>query len=121
MNIKKAASFIRNLPLFGDPYENRTRDSAVRGRRLNRLTNGPYKWENSSLSLSISYLKQKCKYFWGKIQRAYIIENLLMESEFAVWKKFLSFKKLEIERNARNILFAGVSLHVYFMVAVSAF
>ena len=27
---------------FGDPYENRTRDSAVKGRCLNRLTNGPY-------------------------------------------------------------------------------
>ena len=26
---------------FGDPYENRTRDSAVKGRCLNRLTNGP--------------------------------------------------------------------------------
>ena len=25
----------------GDPYENRTRDAAVRGRSLNRLTNGP--------------------------------------------------------------------------------
>ena len=25
----------------GDPYENRTRDSAVKGRCLNRLTNGP--------------------------------------------------------------------------------
>ena len=26
----------------GDPYENRTRDTAVKGRCLNRLTNGPY-------------------------------------------------------------------------------
>ena len=25
----------------GDPYESRTRHSAVKGRRLNRLTNGP--------------------------------------------------------------------------------
>ena len=25
----------------GDPYGNRTHDSAVKGRRLNRLTNGP--------------------------------------------------------------------------------
>ena len=33
-------------PLFvtGDPYENRTRDSAVKGRCLSRLTNGPYLW-----------------------------------------------------------------------------
>lgn len=27
--------------LLCDPYENRTRDSSVKGRRLNRLTNGP--------------------------------------------------------------------------------
>ena len=27
---------------FGDPYENRTRVTAVKGRCLNRLTNGPY-------------------------------------------------------------------------------
>ena len=26
---------------LGDPYENRTRDSAVKGRCLNLLTNGP--------------------------------------------------------------------------------
>ena len=26
----------------GDPYENRTRDAGVRGRSLNRLTNGPF-------------------------------------------------------------------------------
>ena len=28
--------------LNGDPWENRTPDYAVRGRRLSRLTNGPY-------------------------------------------------------------------------------
>ena len=27
---------------FGDPYENWTHDYAVKGRRLNLLTNGPY-------------------------------------------------------------------------------
>ena len=27
--------------LFGDPYENRTRVTAVKGRCLDRLTNGP--------------------------------------------------------------------------------
>ena len=30
--------------LFGDPYGNRTHDSALRGLRLNRLTKGPYKY-----------------------------------------------------------------------------
>ena len=28
--------------LFGDPYETRTRVTAVKGRCLNHLTNGPY-------------------------------------------------------------------------------
>ena len=28
--------------LFGDPYETRTRVTAVKGRCLNRLTKGPY-------------------------------------------------------------------------------
>ena len=32
--------FFRAVP-FGDPYENRTRDTAVKGRCLNLLTNGP--------------------------------------------------------------------------------
>ena len=30
------------LIVFGDPYGNRTHDSALRGPRLNRLTNGPF-------------------------------------------------------------------------------
>ena len=32
-----------SLFCFGDPYENRTRVTAVKGRCLSRLTNGPYK------------------------------------------------------------------------------
>ena len=32
--------------LFGDPYENRTRDAAVKGRSLNRLTTGPLLYGN---------------------------------------------------------------------------
>ena len=30
---------------FGDPYENRTRVTAVKGPCLNRLTNGPPVWK----------------------------------------------------------------------------
>ena len=37
MKMKTGAILLR----FGDPYENRTRDTAVKGRCLNRLTNGP--------------------------------------------------------------------------------
>ena len=33
---------MNDLPA-GDPDENRTRDTAVKGRCLNRLTTGPYK------------------------------------------------------------------------------
>ena len=33
----------------GDPWENRTPDSAVRGLRLNRLTNRPYMVETIGL------------------------------------------------------------------------
>ena len=42
---KKSASIIC-LPIFGDPDENRTRVTAVKGRCLDRLTTGPYfeKW-----------------------------------------------------------------------------
>ena len=36
---KKERFFMRS---FGDPYENRTRVTAVKGRCLNLLTNGPY-------------------------------------------------------------------------------
>ena len=39
--------------LFGDPYGNRTHVTAVKGRCLNRLTNGPYerRSENAAPSL----------------------------------------------------------------------
>ena len=36
---KRTAKAVRFF--FGDPYENRTRVTAVKGRCLNRLTNGP--------------------------------------------------------------------------------
>ncbi len=39
---KKKKQQVIRLTAFGDPYENRTRDTAVKGRCLNRLTNGPY-------------------------------------------------------------------------------
>ena len=35
---------------FGDPYGNRTHDSALRGLRLNRLTKGPFNY-----LLSVAY------------------------------------------------------------------
>ena len=38
---KKSAKSV-DLTVFGDPYENRTRVTAVKGRCLNRLTTGPY-------------------------------------------------------------------------------
>lgn len=34
-------NFYLSSLFFGDPWENRTPDSAVRGQRLSRLTNGP--------------------------------------------------------------------------------
>ncbi len=46
---------------FGDPDENRTRVTAVKGRCLNRLTTGPYYEE---LSSSILTLQQVRKLTW---------------------------------------------------------
>ncbi len=37
--------------MFGDPYGNRTHDSALRGPRLNRLTNGPSPNDEISITL----------------------------------------------------------------------
>ena len=39
--------------LFGDPYGNRTHVTAVKGRCLNRLTNGPYKKGAGLLRLNL--------------------------------------------------------------------
>ena len=39
----------------GDPRGNRTPDTAVKGRCLNRLTNGPYSSGNSLLSRAVSH------------------------------------------------------------------
>ena len=36
---KKTSNWMSSM--YGDPYEIRTRDAAVKGRSLNRLTNGP--------------------------------------------------------------------------------
>ena len=44
--------------LFGDPKENRTPDSALRGQRLDRLTIGPF----VSAQMIISLLILICKY-----------------------------------------------------------
>ncbi len=40
---------------FGDPCENRTRDTAVKGRCLNRLTNGPFIYINSQSKVFIKW------------------------------------------------------------------
>ena len=40
--IQKRAAAKCDSPQFGDPDENRTRVTAVKGRCLNRLTTGPY-------------------------------------------------------------------------------
>ena len=42
MNNKKKTTDNVGGFLFGDPYGNRTHAFAVRGRRLSRLTKGPY-------------------------------------------------------------------------------
>ena len=39
---KEKVPTISDWDFSGDPYENRTRVTAVKGRCLNRLTNGPY-------------------------------------------------------------------------------
>ena len=40
--ILRALLFVKPFREIGDPYGNRTHVCGVRGRRLNRLTNGPY-------------------------------------------------------------------------------
>ena len=40
---KKSSQAIRSLRRRGDPYGTRTHVTAVKGRCLNHLTNGPYK------------------------------------------------------------------------------
>ncbi len=44
--IRTVELFAQPSLFFGDPCENRTRDSAVRGRRLSRLTKGPSRWKS---------------------------------------------------------------------------
>ena len=40
--VKKTDLNMKSVLKFGDPYENRTRVTAVKGRCLNRLTKGPH-------------------------------------------------------------------------------
>ena len=52
----------------GDPWENRTLDYAVRGRRLNRLTKGPWK---QHISVLFAFKKEKSRrlpIFPGRLQ-----------------------------------------------------
>ena len=55
LNTTRPASIIKcfGLSLFGDPYGNRTHVTAVKGRCLNRLTNGPYKKGAGLLRLNL--------------------------------------------------------------------
>ena len=65
---KKIASFLRSLHNdltqargnIGDPWENRTPDAGVRGRSLNRLTNGPYNAELQHIKKNRSEQKYIC-------------------------------------------------------------
>ena len=63
--------------LSGDPYENRTRDSSVKGRRLNRLTNGPcFKvCKDKTLRYFIKIFHERILYFYIPVRftRCYII------------------------------------------------
>ena len=43
VDMQKQSAHLCGLIAFGDPYGNRTHVTAVKGRCLNRLTNGPYK------------------------------------------------------------------------------
>ena len=67
-NEKGTTIFFRKLSfLFGDPWENRTPDFAVRGRRLSRLTKGPYFGEKAVFSPN----KEKSRHlpiFPGRLQ-----------------------------------------------------
>ena len=45
---------------IGDPWENRTPDAGVRGRSLNRLTNGPYNAELQHIKKNRSEQKYIC-------------------------------------------------------------
>ena len=115
---------------FGDPYQNRTGDAAVRGRSLNLLTNGPLvhhrgleprthwlrvscstNWANGAVmvryerfELSTLRLKGVCSANWANISNNvinYIILNWYCQHLF---KNFFSEKFLEILLNAKNMV-----------------
>ena len=50
--IKKQVQEIPEPVLLGDPYENRTRVTAVKGPCLNRLTNGPWSTQRGLRALA---------------------------------------------------------------------
>ena len=62
MTIKKTRKFeitlfLVFLKIFGSPKGNRTLDSTVRGWRLNRLTIGPYMYNNIFIKKNQDFLR----------------------------------------------------------------
>ena len=51
--------------IYGDPWESRTPHSAVKGRCLNRLTNGPHMVSYRRFELRTTWLKVKCSANWA--------------------------------------------------------
>ena len=60
--------------LYGDPYGNRTHDSALRGPRLNRLTKGPIKYL-SNIPFFFRLVNQNVKYFFYKFLQVATLHN----------------------------------------------
>ena len=63
----------------GDPYENRTHDCALRGRRLNRLTNGPYYTVFATDNI-IPHFIVKIKCFFKKSKKFFLKNQKIKKS-----------------------------------------
>ena len=106
-------------------YGNRTRVFAVRGRRLNPLTNWPFvcRLLFAVDSFNIHHLFLKCKYFFKKISIFLFFSNFSFKKPciYAVFATKKIFIFLSQRRNAMTVLPLSMAFPSYLFLFLTVF
>ena len=118
--------FLKFSLFSSSQYGNRTRVFAVRGRRLNPLTNWPFLFVNLLFpvdSFNIHHLFLKCKYFFKKISIFLFFSNFSFKKPciYAVFATKKIFIFLSQRRNAMTVLPLSMAFPSYLFLFLTVF